>query len=100
MDAPVVVLGGILTGIVTVTEAAAVAVVCALLVGLFINRELSLKELPQMIIHSQVAAGGMLFIIADGEGLRLAGGDAAGRDGAEHLRQLAVAAATFLPLSG
>lgn len=64
MGAPVVVLGGILTGVVTVTEAAAVAVFYALLVGMFINRELSLKELPQMIIGSQVAAGGILFIIA------------------------------------
>ncbi len=64
MGAPVVVLGGILTGIVTVTEAAALAVFYALLVGTLINRELPWSELPALIMRSQVAAGGILFIIA------------------------------------
>ncbi len=64
MGAPIVVLGGILTGIVTVTEAAALAVFYALLVGTVINRELAWKELPGLIMRSQVAAGGILFIIA------------------------------------
>jgi tripartite ATP-independent transporter DctM subunit len=64
MGAPVVVLGGILSGIVTVTEAAALAVFYALLVGSVINRELAWKDLPGLIIRSQVAAGGILFIIA------------------------------------
>lgn len=64
MGAPVVVLGGILSGIVTVTEAAALAVFYALLVGVVINRELKWKELPGLIVRSQVAAGGILFIIA------------------------------------
>ena len=64
MGAPVVVLGGILSGVVTVTEAAALAVFYALLVGTVINRELAWKDLPGLIIRSQVAAGGILFIIA------------------------------------
>lgn len=64
MGAPVVVLGGILSGVVTVTEAAALAVFYALLVGVVVNRELSWKELPGLIVRSQVAAGGILFIIA------------------------------------
>ena len=52
MGAPVIVLGGILGGIVTVTEGAALAVFYALLVGtVIVNR-------------SQVTAGGILFIIA------------------------------------
>jgi tripartite ATP-independent transporter DctM subunit len=49
---------------VTVTEAAALAVFYALLVGTVINRELPWKELPGLIMRSQVAAGGILFIIA------------------------------------
>ena len=64
LGAPVVVLGGILSGIVTVTEAAALAVFYALLVGTVINRELAWKDLPKLIIQSQVAAAGILFIIA------------------------------------
>jgi tripartite ATP-independent transporter DctM subunit len=64
MGAPVVVLGGILSGVVTVTEAAALAVFYALLVGTVINKELPWKELPALIVRSQISAGGILFIIA------------------------------------
>ena len=62
--APVIVLGGILTGIVTVTEAAAVAVFYALFVSLAINRELKLSELPAQILRSQITAATILLIIA------------------------------------
>jgi tripartite ATP-independent transporter DctM subunit len=64
MGAPIVVLGGILSGIVTVTEAAALAVFYALLVGTLINKELAWKDLPALIVRSQISAGGILFIIA------------------------------------
>ena len=64
MGAPVIVLGGILGGIVTVTEGAALAVFYALLVGTVINRELAWRDLPGLIVRSQVVAGGILFIIA------------------------------------
>jgi tripartite ATP-independent transporter DctM subunit len=36
----------------------------ALLVGIVINRELTWKDLPGLIVRSQVSAGGILFIIA------------------------------------
>lgn len=64
LGAPVVILGGILSGIVTVTEAAALAVFYALLVGTVINRELPWKQLPGLIVRSQVTAAAILFIIA------------------------------------
>ncbi len=64
LGAPVIVLGGILSGIVTVTEAAALAVFYALVVSVFINRKLTWKELPPLIIHSQIVAASILFIIA------------------------------------
>jgi tripartite ATP-independent transporter DctM subunit len=64
LGAPVVVLGGILSGVVTVTEAAALAVFYALLVGVLINRELKWKELPGLMVRSQVTAAAILFIIA------------------------------------
>jgi tripartite ATP-independent transporter DctM subunit len=62
--APVIVLGGILTGIVTVTEAAALAVFYALLVSLAINRELKWADLPGQILRSQITAATILLIIA------------------------------------
>jgi tripartite ATP-independent transporter DctM subunit len=64
LGAPVIVLGGILTGIVTVTEAAALAVFYALFVAMAVNRQLTWKEMPALIIRSQVVAATILFIIA------------------------------------
>jgi len=64
LGAPVIVLGGILTGIVTVTEAAALAVFYALLVAMSVNRKIKWKDMPGLIIRSQVVAATILFIIA------------------------------------
>jgi tripartite ATP-independent transporter DctM subunit len=64
IGAPVIVLGGILTGIVTVTEAAALAVFYALFVAVAINRKLTWKEMPELILRSQIVAATILFIIA------------------------------------
>jgi tripartite ATP-independent transporter DctM subunit len=64
LGAPVIVLGGILSGIVTVTEAAALAVFYSLLVSMAINRQLKWKDMPALLIRSQVVAATILFIIA------------------------------------
>ena len=64
LGAPVIVLGGILSGIVTVTEAAALAVFYALLVAMLVNRQLTWRELPALLVESQVIAATILFIIA------------------------------------
>jgi tripartite ATP-independent transporter DctM subunit len=64
LGAPVIVLGGILTGIVTVTEAAALAVFYSLLVAMAINRKIKWKDMPGLLIRSQVVAATILFIIA------------------------------------
>ncbi len=59
-----IVLGGILSGIVTVTEAAALAVFYALFVSMVLNRELKWSQLPNLIVRSQITAATILFIIA------------------------------------
>ncbi|MCC7151256.1 MAG: TRAP transporter large permease [Rubrivivax sp.] len=64
LGAPVLVLGGILSGIVTVTEAAAVAVFYALVVAIWVNRQLRWRDLPALLVESQVIAATILFIIA------------------------------------
>ncbi|MEE4607879.1 MAG: TRAP transporter large permease [Desulfobacteraceae bacterium] len=64
LGAPVIVLGGILSGIVTVTEAAALAVFYALFVSTAINRQLKWADMPELIIRSQTIAATILFIIA------------------------------------
>lgn len=46
---PIIILGGIITGIYTPTEAGVIAVVYAFLVGLFGYRELKIKEMPRIL---------------------------------------------------
>ena len=61
--APGIILGGILGGIFTATEAAAVAVLYAFILGAFVFRELKLKELPSIFISSGVTTAVLLLII-------------------------------------
>ncbi|MBW6485287.1 MAG: TRAP transporter large permease [Syntrophobacterales bacterium] len=64
LGAPVIVLGGILAGVVTVTEAAALALFYALLVSLTFNRDMKWRDLPPLIVRSQITAATILFIIS------------------------------------
>ena len=61
---PIIILGGIYSGLFTATEAAAVAVIWALVVGMFIYRELSFKDLWPIFLSSGKSATMVLFIIA------------------------------------
>ncbi len=62
---PVIILGGIYGGFVTPTEAAGVAVVYGLFVGLFIYREIKIKDLYKLLVESSVASAAVMFIIAN-----------------------------------
>jgi len=59
---PVIILGGILSGIFTPTEAAAIAVLYALFVGFFIFKNLKLKDIPELLFE-MVRNSGSVFII-------------------------------------
>jgi tripartite ATP-independent transporter DctM subunit len=60
---PVIIFGGILGGIVTPTEAAAVAVFYAAIVGLFVYREIRWSELPEILIQSAVVTAAVCFLL-------------------------------------
>jgi tripartite ATP-independent transporter DctM subunit len=62
--APVIILGGIYSGIFTPTESAVVAVVYSFIVGMFIYRELSWKKLLDAIYSAAIINGITSFIIA------------------------------------
>ncbi len=49
---PLIILGGIISGIYTPTEAAVIAVVYAFFVSLFIYRELDLKKIPALLVST------------------------------------------------
>ena len=60
---PVVVLGGIFSGFLIVSEAAAVTALYVLVVEVFLYREISLKRLPGIMRESMVMVGGILLIL-------------------------------------
>ena len=60
---PVILLGGILGGVFTPTEASAVAAVYALLVSVFVLRTLSWRDLPEVVFRSTLTAGGVLLLV-------------------------------------
>lgn len=63
---PVFVLGGIYGGIFTPTEAAGAAVFYALLVSLFVYREIGIRDLPGIFLKSARTGAMVMFIIANG----------------------------------
>jgi C4-dicarboxylate transporter DctM subunit len=62
---PVIILGGIYGGVFTPTEASAVAVVYALVVGLFVYRSVSWRDLSKVLHRSVVSTAVIMFIIAN-----------------------------------
>ncbi len=61
--APVIILGGIYSGIFTPTESAVVAVVYSIIIGLFVYKELNFKSLKAAFYQSAVLNGVIVFII-------------------------------------
>ncbi len=66
---PVIVLGGILGGVFTPTEAGAVAVMYAVLVGLFVTRELKLSDIPPALLRAGTTTAIVFLLIATANGV-------------------------------
>jgi C4-dicarboxylate transporter DctM subunit len=60
---PIIIFGGILGGVFTPTEAAAIAVFYAAIVGLFVYREISWSALPGILINSAVMTATVCFLL-------------------------------------
>ena len=61
---PLIIVGGILLGIFTPTEAAAVSVAYALVIGLFVTQELKLAQLPSILINTGMTTSVVLLMVA------------------------------------
>ena len=61
--APVIILGGIIGGVFTATEAAAVAVVYSFVIGFFVYREIKLSDLPPMFVRAGVISAVVMVLI-------------------------------------
>jgi tripartite ATP-independent transporter DctM subunit len=60
---PIIILGGIFGGIMTPTEAAAVAVAYAILIGMFVFRELTVKDLGEIFVSTGILTGFIMLIV-------------------------------------
>ncbi len=60
---PVIILGGILGGIFTPTEASAIAVAYALILSLFITRTLKVRELPEIFNKAAISSAVVLLLV-------------------------------------
>lgn len=66
---PVILIGGIVTGLFTPTESAAFASMYALLVGLFYYRTIKVKNLPRILIETMKMSSLSLFALATANAL-------------------------------
>ena len=61
---PVIILGGIYGGFFTPTEAAAVAAVYGLVVGIFVYKKIKIKDMGVILIESAVSTGTIMLVVA------------------------------------
>lgn len=61
---PVIIVGGILGGVFTATEAAVIAVVYALAISMFVYREITLRDLGPILVRTGRLTGMVLFLLA------------------------------------
>lgn len=62
--APIIILGGIYSGLFTATESAVVVVFYGLFVGIFIYKEIKVKDLPALLLESAKTTAMIMLIIA------------------------------------
>ncbi|MGA1207184.1 MAG: TRAP transporter large permease [Litorivicinaceae bacterium] len=68
---PVIILGGIFSGLVTATEGAALAVVTALFIGTFIYRDMNLERLHKAMLEGISQTGIVMLLVASSAALGL-----------------------------
>jgi C4-dicarboxylate transporter DctM subunit len=60
---PIIILGGILTGVFTPTESACIAVFYALFIGFFVYHDIHLKDLPGIFVRTGVTSSLVMLVI-------------------------------------
>ncbi len=60
---PFIIIGGIIAGIVTPTESAVIAVVYALIVSLFVYREMKISDIPAVLVNGSKIAATTMFVV-------------------------------------
>ncbi|WP_420859857.1 TRAP transporter large permease [Marivivens marinus] len=63
LQTPIIILGGILIGVMTPTEASAIAVLYALIVSFFVLRSMTVKDLIEVLSRSALATSAVLMLV-------------------------------------
>lgn len=63
LQTPIIILGGILVGVFTPTEASAIAVAYALIVSFFVLRSMKLRDLGEVLTKSALATSAVLLLV-------------------------------------
>ena len=61
--APLIILGGIITGIATPTETAVIAVVYSFICATCVFKEIKLSDLPKILLETAILSGGIMIIV-------------------------------------
>ncbi len=61
---PVIIIGGIIFGIFTATEAGAIAVVYSFIIGFFVYKEYTIKDIPKIVLNAAATTSMAMLIIA------------------------------------
>jgi tripartite ATP-independent transporter DctM subunit len=61
---PFIILGGLLSGVFTVTEAAGISAVYAMFISLFVYRDLSWSQLPRILVVTSIKSGVLMTVAA------------------------------------
>ncbi len=63
---PVIILGGIFSGVFSITEASGIAVVYSAIISFFVNRSVRLKDIPDMVVEAASTSGLVLILAGAG----------------------------------
>ena len=63
LQTPIIILGGILVGVFTPTEASAIAVAYALVISFFVLRSMKLSDLPSILMKSALGSSTVLLLV-------------------------------------
>jgi len=64
LGTPIIIVGGVFAGIFTPTESAVVAVVYSILIGVFVYKEMTIRDLPDIFLASAISTAGIMIIMA------------------------------------
>ncbi|MCI8991997.1 MAG: TRAP transporter large permease [Eubacterium sp.] len=64
IGSPLIILGSIYSGICTPTESAVLAVLYSLVIGLFVYKEIKIKDIPGILFNAAKGTANIMFIVA------------------------------------